>query len=310
MAQGKTPGAALVPVFLLFLIGFGCQVPFLSKPAGTPTPYETAGPGENTFRKAYTGTPTAEEKEATVTPGRQPTPIGSTEESGSGLPTLVVTPTEIFAVPGLPTAIIGEVTPTVPAGTPAAVPTAIIGGAFTPTVPAGTPTAIPTPAPYLSSTPITPQPTTTPRPTVNPGKCQALPNTDLEQKLVTLIKQMREAQGKPALNRKDKLDAAARQHSQDMACNNFYSPTGSDGSDAAQRVEATGYQSSITVGQILYAGSGNKNSPEAAIEKWKTQANAQGVILSANYVDIGVGYYSMTGGQYEGYITVVFATPK
>jgi uncharacterized protein YkwD len=62
----------------------------------------------------------------------------------------------------------------------------------------------------------------------------------------------------------DQLTAAALAHSTDMACNNFTSHTGSDGSSWGDRLSTQGYAHSYA-DEIIYYGSGEGfGDPQAA----------------------------------------------
>jgi len=102
-----------------------------------------------------------------------------------------------------------------------------IGTTNTPTV-----TRSLTPLPTLTATiTATPIPTfTTISPTVTTEICNPLYNAAYEAQLVDLINQQRASNGLSALARQSQLAAAASEHSLDMACNNYFSHTGSDGS--------------------------------------------------------------------------------
>lgn len=72
--------------------------------------------------------------------------------------------------------------------------------------------------------------------------------------------------GAPAITRNRVLDAVAKGHANDMAANNFFSHTGSNGSSAGQRAKKAGYKwcmisENVAKGYRDQAG---------AIESWRT----------------------------------------
>lgn len=160
--------------------------------------------------------------------------------------------------------------------TPATVSTAITS---TPTA-TNLPTAAPKP-PSSTSTPLTlAQPTattipasTTPERTDNPpsptgtesAACSVTGDASFEAALIALINQERTDRGMPSLVTESQLTAAARVHSRDMACEDFLSHTGSDGSSPGDRVTAQGY-SFNALGENIYAGSGPYNSPQQTFQ--------------------------------------------
>jgi len=98
--------------------------------------------------------------------------------------------------------------------------------------------------------------------------------------VVNLINQERQAQGLAPLQVHNALQTAARGHSQDMACNDFFGHTGSDGSTPWDRAVRAGYNPTF-IGENLYMGSG---------------------------IHIGVGYiYNPVTGL--GYVTAMFGKP-
>jgi len=126
--------------------------------------------------------------------------------------------------------------------------------------------------------------------------------------LLTLINQARTDQGLATLTLRSPLTAAARVHSADMACNNFISHTGSDGSRPADRVAAQGY-SFTWIGENIYAGGGSNNTPERAFEWWMNSTPHRNNILGPNYQSIGIGYQYSSESQYGGHFTLVFTRP-
>lgn len=80
-----------------------------------------------------------------------------------------------------------------------------------------------------------------------------------------IVNGIRAKANQPALTRNATLDRVARAHAQDMAARNFFSHTGSNGSNVAQRVKRAGYRwcfvaENITKGYM---------SDSAAIESWR-----------------------------------------
>lgn len=174
------------------------------------------------------------------------------------------------------------------------------------------PTSTP-PLPYTPThTPIFTTPTQTPEvPTSTPtsfGSCNATGNSSYENTIVSLINQERTDQGLHPLTTKGPLTAAARVHSTDMACNEFISHTGSDGSRPSDRVAAQGYSFSW-IGENIYAGGGSHNAPQSAFNWWMNSTPHYNNMLSPNYQSIGVGYMFNPESLYRGYFTVVFARP-
>ncbi len=88
----------------------------------------------------------------------------------------------------------------------------------------------------------------------------------------------------------EKLELAAQIHSNDMYDNDFFSHTGSDGSDAGERLEAVGYKW-ITYGENIAKGYENE---EQVIKAWlKSEGHCKNIMNPA-FKEMGVaraGYY-------------------
>ena len=156
-------------------------------------------------------------------------------------------------------------------------------------------------APGITSTaPANPGATSVP----TAGVCIPSQNNSEAGQIIALINAARAENGLSALAQNDKLDSAARGHSDDMACNNLRSHTGSDGSSVGQRVAATGYASSGSE-EIIYVSGG----AEAAFSWWMNDQIHRDAILQAKHVHIGVGVSNLPGSTYGIYIAVVLASP-
>ena len=103
------------------------------------------------------------------------------------------------------------------------------------------------------------------------------------------------------------LVRAAQRHANDMACNNLFVHTGSDGSTPETRVAATGY-SSANVTENVYGSYPPLDGP-GVVNWWatdKTDPNHNKNLLSNTYTEIGVGYSFFNN---YGYYVIVFAKP-
>ncbi|MGD8402786.1 MAG: NBR1-Ig-like domain-containing protein [Anaerolineales bacterium] len=103
------------------------------------------------------------------------------------------------------------------------------------------------------------------------------------------------------------LREAAQAHANDMACNNLFVHTGSDGSTPQTRVATSGYVASFVTENVY--GSYPPLTPDGAVIWWKndkTDPNHNLNLISTEYTEIGVGYAFFDN---FGYYVVVFATP-
>ncbi len=88
----------------------------------------------------------------------------------------------------------------------------------------------------------------------------------------------------PALRWNEQLVAAAQRHAKDMAANNFFEHTGSDGSSFAQRVGEAGYDWQF-VGENIAFG---YPDAETALNSWLESPHHCRNIMNPDYREMGV----------------------
>jgi uncharacterized protein YkwD len=192
-----------------------------------------------------------------------------------------------------------------PTATMTLTPTATATATLTPTATSTlTPTATFT-ATFTATATKKPYPTSTKAPVPGENGGCGGSNSAFAQQVVSLINQERANAGLSSLSVSGSLSSAAMGHSQDMAENNFFSHTGSNGSDLAGRLAAAGYSFS-TAGENIYAGGGSNDSPYSAVSSWMGSEGHRANILSSAFTEIGVGYWCNTNSEYEGYFTADF----
>ncbi len=194
--------------------------------------------------------------------------------------------------------------------------------AFMPLQTGATPSPISTNATPIAKTPsktASPSPTETqegsppPPPTFTntaaptaPPSCDPASNGSVESALITLINQERLGRGLTALSPQGQLATAARDHSADMACNSFFSHTGSDGPLPWDRVSALGY-SYAAIAENIFAGSSNA---QIAFDAWMNSPGHRENMLNPTYTEIGIGYRYWADSPYGAYTTAVLARPR
>jgi uncharacterized protein YkwD len=105
----------------------------------------------------------------------------------------------------------------------------------------------------------------------------------------------------------DTLSQAALRHSDDMVANNFFSHTGSDGSNAGQRATAAGYAWS-TWGENIAAGQPTVSSVVAA---WMASDGHCANLMNARFRDIGLACVSGgAGNAYRSYWTMALGAAR
>ena len=123
-----------------------------------------------------------------------------------------------------------------------------------------------------------------------------------ETAVLDLVNQQRAAQNLRPLNWNNQLHEAARDHSEDMAANNYFSHTSLDGRTAWDRMEDAGYQWG-SAGENIAAG---YSTPQAVVNGWMNSAGHRQNILSPGYCDLGVGYAYDPSSTYDHYWTQDF----
>ncbi|WFE96852.1 CAP domain-containing protein [Micromonospora sp. WMMD987] len=176
-------------------------------------------------------------------------------------------------------------------------------------------TASPSPSPSRTATP-TPAPSRTEpasRRTTRGGDIPtAAPTTraavsgggggSQTQQVVDLVNAERAKAGCAAVTVDEKLTLAAQRHSQDQADHKTMTHTGSDGSDAGQRLDRAGY-SWRTYGENV---AWNQPTPAAVMNAWMNSSGHRANILNCAFTEIGVGVANGNGP----YWTQDFAAPR
>ena len=133
-----------------------------------------------------------------------------------------------------------------------------------------------------------------------PGERQA---TELE--MAAVINNYRLNNGLHRLNLIPQLTQAARQHAYDMAENDIFSHTGSDGSIPGERASDACY-AWVNVGEII----GANRSVATMFDAWVRSRGNNSLLLAPEFEDFGVGYIFEPGTRYEHYWVVVFGRPE
>jgi uncharacterized protein YkwD len=142
-----------------------------------------------------------------------------------------------------------------------------------------------------------------------PEGCQVITDTDIEKQLFSLINKERNRLGLDSLTWNDDLADAARKHSADMACNNFFSHTNPDGETFDDRIAAEGYEF-LAAGENIYAGDEAFNTSKQAYYGWYYSSKHYRVMTYPDLTEVGIGYVYLEGSRYGGYFTADFASPK
>lgn len=125
----------------------------------------------------------------------------------------------------------------------------------------------------------------------------------LEMKVVELINEERAKEGLKALKWDDKLAEVARNHSCDMAENNYFDHTNLKGESPFNRMKKAGinYRAS---GENIAAGG---NTAEKTVEQWMNSEGHRNNIMNSGYNKVGVGLCINKNSAYGYYWTQVFS---
>ena len=104
------------------------------------------------------------------------------------------------------------------------------------------------------------------------------------------------------------LESAALTHSTDMANNNFFSHTGSNGQSVGSRATQAGYVWS-TVGENIAAG-GSLSSVAAVVQAWVNSPGHCENLMRSSFTELGASKYSNNTSTYGVYWTQVFGRPR
>lgn len=176
--------------------------------------------------------------------------------------------------------------------------------------PGAPPTTQPTQAPPVA----TPQPTAAPTIPPNPTQLPDQPLNEFQSLVLSLVNGARaEARNcgseffpaAPAVNWDIRIEDAALAHSLDMAQNQNFSHTGTDGSDAGDRLLMQGYNWS-TWGENILVGLDDATD---AVDAWIGSSGHCSIIMSPSLKEVGAGVaQGIFQGNSASYWTLVFAT--
>lgn len=104
----------------------------------------------------------------------------------------------------------------------------------------------------------------------------------------------------------DSLAEASRLHAEDMARYSYFSHSGRDGSDPAQRVERAGYRYR-SMGENIAAG---QMKPEEAVAGWIKSPEHCANLMNPAFTEMGVAFAVDSGSEMGVYWTQAFGTPR
>jgi uncharacterized protein YkwD len=140
--------------------------------------------------------------------------------------------------------------------------------------------------------------------------CDYSLNPGFENQIFTMINKARADNGLAEVTRDSQLDAAALEHSLDMACNDFISHTGSDGSLWYQRVSRQGFANSNAARENIYTGSPDFGGDAKGAFTWwmNSQIHRDNILFESSSV-LGISYVYSANATYGGLFTLIMARP-
>ena len=135
--------------------------------------------------------------------------------------------------------------------------------------------------------------------------CEAKENRGFEAEVITLVNEYREEVGIRALAEQSQLTQAARLHSLDMACNQFFSHLSKTAGTLIDRVEVQNYQYS-SVGENIAAG---HVTPSEVVESWMSSPGHRENLMNPQFTQAGIGYIHVAESPYEIYWTIIVGSP-
>lgn len=140
----------------------------------------------------------------------------------------------------------------------------------------------------------------------SPGSLLTSPRecaTTVGQQVLVTVNDARDRAGAGRLDVDLRLVRAAEAHSADMATADDLSHTGTDGSSAAERAAAEGYEPTGYLGEVVAAGFAR---PDAVVEAWLQSDGHRAILLAPPGDHLGVGH--AVSGSGTAYWTVVVGT--
>lgn len=152
-------------------------------------------------------------------------------------------------------------------------------------------------APLVAATPALAAAGATPALTAagatTPRKAPVIDAVAYETEVVKLTNAERAKQGCSALRIDERLVAAARAHSADMVQQNFFSHTGSNGSNFVAREVAAGYPKKGAAAENIAWG---YRTPKDVVTGWMNSSGHRRNILNCSSTAVGVGIAVKSGG--------------
>jgi uncharacterized protein YkwD len=143
------------------------------------------------------------------------------------------------------------------------------------------------------------------------SRAQSHADADLQALIVQDVNAVRQSRGVPPLRTSAALEAAAREHTDEMALHGYFSHNSLDGGSFAARIKAyyrRGHER-VSGGENLFWATGDPRA-ELVIAAWAGSAPHRANLLNPNWREIGVSAIHMSAapGVFEGEDVVIITT--
>ncbi len=132
---------------------------------------------------------------------------------------------------------------------------------------------------------------------------------ELEKQAFALLNQRRVENGLQPVVWNEDVAKVARNHSQNMASNNYFSHQGLDGSMVDDRADSAGLRSWKRIGENIAYNRGYDDPVEFAVLRWMQSTSHRENLLSNKWTESGVGIAVAPDGK-TYYFTQVFMLNK
>lgn len=121
--------------------------------------------------------------------------------------------------------------------------------------------------------------------------------------IIDLVNQQRVANGLAPVVYNQKLAVSAQGYAESMASRDFFSHTGTDGSNLVARAEAAGYTTWSFLGENL---AGGQPTPERVVAAWMASPGHRANILAADATEVGLGHSDNAATKFGHYWALEF----
>lgn len=122
-----------------------------------------------------------------------------------------------------------------------------------------------------------------------------------ERQFIALMNEYRGQNGLPPVLMDPRLQESSEWKSEDMANNNYFSHTDSEGKDPFFRMRQFGYTHNTYLAENIAAG---YETPQQTLDGWKNSPGHNAAMLDPVYKVAGVGYHQKQGTTFTNYWTL------